>query len=162
MAESFRPYPAKGEEAKGSFNPITFLYESITKGPFHFAGLVPHFVMIFYAAYRLGVAYGYVPTNSAAVALGLIPLLQGLSAGAFVGCLVLRYGPLGQFLQTKDNEGTATDSELRRIRGADIGIAAAGYVVLATTLWQHLPDADTPGVAALKKTAERLGLSGSS
>lgn len=130
----FQPHPTaeqRAEHKKASLRPLTFVFESVMEAPFHFGGLVPHFVLVFYGLYRLGTAWGIVPPYNPAVALALLPLVQGVAAGVVAGSGGLRYGPTGRRLKRKEREGAATDAEINRLQYSDMAFAFALYTLIA-------------------------------
>lgn len=132
MAAPFRPYPDPSELKPGWFNPIKFITGTIQHAPLHFAGVIPHVVIVIYGFYRLFASWGWIPREHYAVALGLIPLAQGAAAGALVGSALMRYNVVGRLLARKVEADSATASEQARYHRAEFGVAISLYVIVGT------------------------------
>lgn len=115
MAQAFRPYPEKGTDTQGSFHVSNFFFDTITAGGFHFLPLISHVLIPVYGIYRLLKQSGYwTPRVDYAIEFLLIPLLQGVSAGGFLGTLILRFiTPEGRRIANKRADDAATASEDR-------------------------------------------------
>ena len=134
MPESFRPYPEKGADTKGTFRLWPFLRDSILKGPFQFGGLVPHFVLPFYLAYRALKGAGlYTEEVSYIVDAIVIPLLQGLAIGGIITTGYLRFGTeQGRLIGRKRSEDSATSEENLSQHRIEVALYAYIYLLFAT------------------------------
>jgi hypothetical protein len=134
MAQTFRPYPEQGSEPTGAFILGKFLVDTITKAPLHFMALVPHILIPVYGVYRVMKSSGYwTPQVDYAVETLFVPLLQGLSAGGFLGAAFLRWGTsTGRKVAHKRQEDAATDIEETAQHRLDLILYAFMYLGFAT------------------------------
>lgn len=134
MAQTFRPYPESGQEATGAFILGHFLVETITRAPLHFMALVPHVLIPIYGVYRVMKSSGYwTPQVDYAVETIIVPLLQGLSLGGFLGAAILRWGTsTGRKIAHKRQEDAATDAEAKSQHRLDMILYSFMYLGFAT------------------------------